>query len=149
MGPGLLDRDPAIRDILAVGAAWSGRVVRRRRSGDCLSLVLCPRSGDHIVATDDSVESDIPERVLQIFRDENARPKVTRTYDVQVGWLAEPALPVLTWRTVDELIERGKTSVDLKWRSRRLQVSLLDLRPQRVLDRRPRRSESRALPPQG
>ena len=111
--------------------------------------MLRPRSGDHIVHADDSVETGIPEGVLQIFRDENARPRVTRTYDVQVGWLVESPSPVLVWRVVDELIERGKTSVDLKWRSRRHQLSLLDLRPQRVIDRRPPRSESRALPPHG
>ena len=93
--------------------------------------------------------TDIPLRVLQIFRNEKARPKVIRTYDVTVGWLAEPRSPVLTWLAVDEFIERGKTSVDLKWRSRKHQISLLDLRPRRVLNTRSTRSESRAPQPQG
>lgn len=136
-----------------ISSGW-GSVVGQSRAPSAIGglpdlFLLCPRSGDHIVATDDTVETDVPERVLLLFRDENARPKVMRTYDVQVGWLAESASPVLTWRMVDELIEKGKTSVDLKWRSRRHHVSLLDLRPQRVIDRRPPRSESRALPPHG
>ena len=101
------------------------------------------------MATEDNAENDIPLKVMQIFKDEKARPKVMRTYDVNVGWLAEPRAPVLTWGAVDQLIQGGKTSVDLKWRSKRHQVSLLDLRPQKVLDRRPSRNESRALPPQG
>lgn len=92
-------------------------------------------------------ETDIPLRVLQIFRNEKARPKVIRTYDVTVGWLAESRSPVLTWLAVDEFIERGKTSVDLKWRSKKHQISLLDLRPRRALITRSTRSESRVSPP--
>lgn len=99
------------------------------------------------MATEDNAENDIPLKVLQIFKDEKARPKVMRTYDVNVGWLAEPGSPVLTWGAVDELIEGGKTSVDLKWRSKRHQVSLLDLRPRRDPLPRGNRTESRALPP--
>lgn len=100
------------------------------------------------MATEDNAENDIPLRVLQIFNDEKARPKVVRTYDVNVGWLAEPRYPVLTWLVVDEFIESGKTSVDLKWRSKKHQVSLLDLRPTKGVAQRASRTESRALPPQ-
>ena len=100
------------------------------------------------MATEGNAENDIPLKVLQIFKDEKARPKVIRTYDVNVGWLAESGSPVLTWLVVDEYIESGKTSVELKWRSKKHQVSLLDLRPRRDLSRRSTRSESRALPPQ-
>lgn len=97
------------------------------------------------MATEGIEETDVPLRVLHLFKDEKARPKVIRTYDVAVGWLAEPRSPVLTWLVVDEFIERGKTSVDLKWRSRKHQVSLLDLRPRKSLNTRNTRSESRAL----
>ena len=100
------------------------------------------------MATEGNAENDIPLKVLQIFKDEKARPKVVRTYDVNVGWLAESRSPVITWRTVDELIEGGKTSAELKWRSKRHQVSLLDLRPRRDLPLRGSRGPSRALPPQ-
>jgi hypothetical protein len=99
------------------------------------------------VATEDNAENDIPLKVLQIFKDEKARPKVMRTYDVNVGWLAEQRSRVLTWIVVDEFIESGKTSVDLKWRSKKHQVSLLDLRPRRGLPSRGSRTESRTLPP--
>lgn len=100
------------------------------------------------MATGDNAENDIPLKVLQIFKDEKARPKVVRTYDANIGWLAEPRSPVLTWLVVDEFIESGKTSVDLKWRSMRHEVSLLDLRPRR--DPRPRSTgrEARLRPPQ-
>lgn len=81
-----------------------------------------------MVADGNTEESDTPQRVLLVFGDENARPKVVRTYDVQVGWVAYSDSPVLTWRTVDDLIARGSTSVELKWRSKKHQVSLLDLR---------------------
>ncbi|WP_157411962.1 hypothetical protein [Agreia sp. Leaf283] len=100
------------------------------------------------MATEDNAENDIPFKVLQIFKDEKARPKVVRTYDVNIGWLAESRSPVITWRTVDELIEGGKTSAELKWRSKRHQVSLLDLRPKKSIAPRVPRAESRALPPQ-
>ncbi|MDN4641346.1 hypothetical protein QCD70_13900 [Agreia sp. PsM10] len=100
------------------------------------------------MATEGNAENDIPLKVLQIFKNEKARPKVVRTYDVTIGWLVEPRSPVLTWLAVDEFIESGKTSVDLKWRSKKHQVSLLDLRPRMDLNRRSTRSESRALPPQ-
>ena len=100
------------------------------------------------MATGDNSENDIPFKVLQIFKDEKARPKVMRTYDVNVGWLTESRSPVLTWLVVDELIEGGKTSVDLKWRSKKHQVSLLDLRPRKSVTHRTTRAESRALPPQ-
>lgn len=98
------------------------------------------------MATQDSEENDIPLKVLQIFKDEKARPKVMRTYDVNVGWLAESRSPVLTWLVVDELIADGKTSVDLKWRSKKHQVSLLDLRPPKAPIQRAPRGDSRALP---
>ena len=78
---------------------------------------------------DTAAGAEIPQTLLRLFADEKARPKVIRTYDAQVGWLAYPGSGVLTWQTVDELIAEGKTSVDVKWRSRRRQVSLLDLRP--------------------
>lgn len=100
------------------------------------------------MATEGNAQNDIPLEVLQIFKDEKARPKVIRTYDVNVGWVAEQRSPVLTWSVVDEFIERGKTSVDLKWRSNKHQVSLLDLRPRRELPSYSTRSPSRAVPPQ-
>ncbi|KQO11413.1 hypothetical protein ASF06_01795 [Agreia sp. Leaf244] len=100
------------------------------------------------MATEDHAENDIPLKVLQIFKDEKARPKVIRTYDVNVGWLAEQRSPVLTWLVVDEFIESGKTSVDLKWRSKKHQVSLLDLRPRNGPVPRAVRGEPRVVPPQ-
>lgn len=99
------------------------------------------------MATEGNAENDIPFKVLQVFKDEKARPKVIRTYDVNVGWLDAPRSPVLTWLTVDEFIAAGKTSAELKWRSKRHRVSLLDLRPRRDLPARNSRSTSRALPP--
>lgn len=100
------------------------------------------------MATEGNAETDIPIKVLQIFNDEKARPKVVRTYDANIGWLAEPRAPVLTWLVIDEFIESGKTSVDLKWRSKRHQISLLDLRPRKGVAQRASRADSRALPPQ-
>ena len=99
------------------------------------------------MATEDDAENDIPLKVLQIFKDEKARPKVIRTYDVNVGWLAESGSPVLTWLVVDEYIESGKTSVELKWRSKKHQVSLLDLRPRRDPSLRNSKSNSESLRP--
>jgi hypothetical protein len=73
--------------------------------------------------------ADVPHHVLHIFRDDDARPKVIGTYNANIGWVGQSGSLVLTWEVVDELIDSGKTSVELKWRSKRHQVSLLDLRP--------------------
>jgi hypothetical protein len=105
-----------------------------------------PVVGGSIVTDTVNSESSVPQRVLQIFHDEKARPKVIRTYDVNVGWAADSKSSVLTWQTVDDLIERGKTSVELKWRFKKHHVSLLELRPQRAPVGRIRRRDSRGGP---
>lgn len=101
-----------------------------------------------MVADVDVVENEIPLKVRQVFGDEKARPKVVRTYEVQSGWSTNSKSPTLTWQTVDDLLKCGKTSVELKWRFKRHQVSLLDLRPRAPRVERGRRSDSRAAPTQ-
>lgn len=71
---------------------------------------------------------EIPPRILRLFGHEKARPKVLRVYDATKGWAAATGSPVITWATVDQLVHEGSTSVEVKWRFKTKQVSILDLR---------------------
>ena len=67
----------------------------------------------------------IPNEALLRFRDENARPKVIRVYNSDEGWVNSPINGILTQKVAAELLSRGYTSVEIRWRRSTKQLSLL------------------------
>ena len=72
--------------------------------------------------------NEIPARVMRLFGSDKARPKVTKAYSASLGWIPVRGTPLLSWKTVDELLESGSTSVEATWRFRTRQFSILDMR---------------------
>lgn len=71
---------------------------------------------------------EIPARVIRLFGNDRARPKVMRVYNASTGWAPAEGAPVITWGTVDELLRQGWTSAEVKWHFRLRQFSILDMK---------------------
>jgi hypothetical protein len=78
---------------------------------------------------------DVPPRILRLFDNDRALPKTTRVYTPESGWESLPDRPLLTWGLIDQLFDLGVTSVELVWRHRTREASILGLRSTRVLPR--------------
>ncbi|KJC63680.1 hypothetical protein TZ00_14355 [Agreia bicolorata] len=71
---------------------------------------------------------EIPARVIRLFGNDKARPKVMRVYNANTGWAAAEGTPIITWQTVEDLLRQGSTSAEVKWRFRTRQFSILDMK---------------------
>lgn len=71
---------------------------------------------------------EIPARVIRLFGNDHARPKVMRVYNASTGWAAAPGNPTITWQAIEDLRRQEYTSVEVKWRFRMRQFSILDMK---------------------
>lgn len=77
---------------------------------------------------DSDMMDEIPARVTRLYGNDKARPRVVRIYSAATGWAAAIGSPTFTWATVDELLAQSITSVEVNWRFRTRQFSILDLK---------------------
>jgi hypothetical protein len=59
--------------------------------------------------------SEIPEYALSRFRNDSAKPRVTFTYRLAIGWEKAEGKPLFTRDVAARLFDDGVTLVKLRW----------------------------------
>ena len=73
------------------------------------------------------MDHSVSTTVLKAFGSTSARPRVVGVYHPRHGWIVQSDREVLTVGTARSLRASGVTYVNLKWKSRRVKLSLLKM----------------------
>ena len=74
-----------------------------------------------------SMDNSVSPTVLKAFGNASARPRVVGVYHPRHGWIVQSDREILTIAAARSLRASGVTYVTLKWKSRRVKLSLLKM----------------------